>query len=75
MLHRMMSAPLEDIQKPRNVIFNIGVGIGQRIPDPGLSGQIYHHIEFFSRKESGDGISPSDVHLEEFKILPCLNLF
>ena len=40
MLHLVMPASFKDIQESGNIVLNIGMGIDERIPHPGLSGQV-----------------------------------
>ncbi len=74
MADRMTPASFEDVEKPGDIVLDIGLRVDEGLPYPRLGGQIDNHLRLLFREEPADGILIGDVHLQEFEILPRLDL-
>ena len=72
----MMATPFEDIQKPYEVGLDVGIGIGQRVADSGLGGEIHSlRLVLGEHRLYEFAILDPRAHLDEVRILPSPLLF
>src|SRR3954449_13513144 len=71
MPHARSAAALEYMQKAGQVGFGINMRMIDRVPHPGLCGQVNHSFERALRKQRFHGGSVCDIQLREIEIAKC----
>ena len=69
-LHRMMSAGLQDVVEPDHVTLNVSIRVLDAIADTGLSGKVHYDIEVVFLEEAIDEGLVGEVALDELVGMP-----
>ena len=68
MVHRVVTAGLEDIVEANEVGLDIGIGVGDAVADTGLCGEIHHDLRLVLREYPVNESLVRNISLYEYKI-------